>query len=418
MTIDSSAPNPTRILFKNADVFDGESRTLKKAMHVLVTGGQIADVSSQSIEAAGAEVIDCTGKVLMPGLIDNHVHVFVNSLNVAPPEPPMSYRAQYANKFLGHILGCGFTSVRDVAGGDQGIAMALRDGFMTGPRYFYGGPALSQTGGHADFRADGKEDLCPCCSGNTKIGVIADGEDECRKAAREQLRKGANHIKIIASGGVLSESDPVDKLQYTAGEISAIVEECDRRGVYACAHCHPAAAIRRCVECGVRCIEHGTLIDTPTASFVAEKGAFVVPTMAVVFALLESGPQLGLPQSSYNKLLQLSDSALKGLEIMKKEGVKMGFGTDLLGPQHVRQGTEFTLRKQVLSAADILISATSVNADILQMKDKLGAVKKGAYADLLVVDGDPLEKIELLAANGAHLSHIMLKGAFVKRPAR
>lgn len=330
----------------------------------------------------------------------------------------MSYRAQYANKFLNHILSCGFTSVRDVAGGDQGIAMALRDGFMTGPRYFYGGPALSMTGGHADFRAEGKEDLCPCCSGNgnTKIGIIADGEDECRKAAREQLRQGANHIKIIASGGVLSQSDPIDKLQYTAGEISAIVEECDRRGVYACAHCHPAAAVRRCVECGVRCIEHGTLIDAPTAGFVAEKGAFIVPTMATIFALLDDGPQLGLTPVSFEKLLTVKDAALKGLEIMQQEGVKMGFGTDLLGPHHVRQGTEFTLRKQVLSAADILISATSTNADILQMKDKLGVVKKGAYADLLVVDGNPLDKIELLAANGAHLTHIMLKGAFVKRP--
>jgi imidazolonepropionase-like amidohydrolase len=416
LTTPTSQPSVSRTIFRNASVFDGESRVLRHAMNVLVVNDQIAEVTNQPIPADGADVVDCTGKVLMPGLIDNHVHVFINSMNVSPPEPPMSYRAQYANKFLGHILSCGFTSVRDVAGGDQGIAMALRDGLMVGPRYFYGGPALSQTGGHADFRAEEKADLCPCCSGNTLIGVIADGEDECRKAAREQLRKGANHIKIIASGGVLSQSDPIDKVQYTAREISAIVEECDQRGVYACAHCHPAEAVRRCVECGVRCIEHGTLIDAPTAAFAAEKGAFIVPTMAVIFAMLESGPQMGLSQTSYNKLLTIGDSALKGLEIMKQEGVKMGFGTDLLGPQHTRQGTEFTLRKQVLSAADILISATSVNADILQLKDKLGVVKKGAYADLLVVDGNPLDKIELLAANGAQLTHIMLKGGFVKRP--
>jgi imidazolonepropionase-like amidohydrolase len=287
---------------------------------------------------------------------------------------------------------------------------------MVGPRYFYGGAALTQTGGHADMRTPETEDICPCCTGNTLFGVIADGVDECRKATREQLRKGANHIKIMASGGVLSHSDPIDKLQYSSGEISAIVDECDRRGVYACAHCHPAAAVRRCVECGVRCIEHGTLIDTPTAAFVAEKGAFVVPTMATIFALVDMGPQLGLPSASYEKLMQISDSALKGLEIMKQEGVKIGFGTDLLGKLHTRGGTEFTLRRQVLSAADILISATSVNADILQMKDKLGVVKKGAFADLLLVDGNPLENIELLAAGGAHLSHIMLQGKFVKRP--
>lgn len=407
-----------RVLFRNADVFDGETPKLKRAHNVLVEDGAIKLVAAEAIQADGAEVIDCAGKTLMPGLIDNHVHVYIESLKVYPPEPPMTYRAQYANKFLGFILGCGFTTVRDVGGGDRGMYMALRDGFLSGPRYFFGGPAISQTGGHGDVRQADTPDLCPCCSGNSMLGAIADGVDECRKVAREQLRKGANHIKIMASGGVVSPTDPLECSQYSTEELRAIVDECDRRNVYACAHCHPAEAIRRCVECGVRCIEHGTLIDKPTADFVAEKGAFVVPTMATIFALLDDGPRLGLPKVSYDKLVRVGDAALAGLEIMKKSGVKMGFGTDLLGSQHTRQGSEFTLRKQVLSAADILISATSVNADILQMKDQLGVVKQGALADLLLVDGNPLDDIELLAANGAHLSHIMLKGAFVKRPAQ
>jgi imidazolonepropionase-like amidohydrolase len=411
-----TSENSGAVLFRNAAVFDGENPKLGTGMNVLVEDGLVKTVSREALPEAGRDVIDCAGKTLMPGLIDNHVHIYADSLKLYPPEPPITYRAQYANKFLTHILSCGFTSVRDVAGGDQGMAMALRDGFIQGPRYFFGGQAMSQTGGHGDLRQADSGDTCPCCSGNNMIGVIADGVDECRKVAREQLRKGANHIKIMGSGGVVSPTDPLEQPQYSEGEIRAIVEECDRRGVYACAHCHPAAAIRRCVECGVRCIEHGTLIDTPTAAFVAEKGAFVVPTMATIFALLEDGPKLGLPKVSFEKLQRVADAALHGLQIMKDEGVRMGFGTDLLGNQHVRQGTEFTLRRQVLSAADILISATSTNADILQMRDRLGVVKPGAFADLLLVDGNPLDRIELLAANGRHLTHIMLKGAFVKRP--
>jgi len=248
--------------------------------------------------------------------------------------------------------------------------------------------------------------------------------DECIKAAREELRKGASHIKILASGGILSPGRSLDRCEYSEGEIRAIVAECARQGVYVCAHAHPANAIRRCVDYGVRCIEHGTMIDQETAFFVAEKGAYVVPTMAVVFALMED---LFSPKSddSQNAMLEISrqkvgkvhEGALKGLEIMKRAGVKMGFGTDLIGHgQYTRVGTEFSIRRQVLTPFDILHSATAVNADILQMKGKLGIVKAGAFADLLVVDGNPLVDINLLAANGRHLTHILADGRFIKRP--
>jgi imidazolonepropionase-like amidohydrolase len=340
---DDKGPHRGRILFTNAAVFDGESATLAAAIQVLVEDGEIKLVTRDPIAVEGAQVVDCTGKTLMPGLIDNHVHIYAESLKLSPPEPPMSYRAQYANRFLSHILGCGFTTVRDVAGGDHGMAMALREGFLIGPRYFFGGPALSQTGGHGDMRTPDSPELCPCCSGSSMIGVIADGEDQCRKAVREQFRKGAHHVKIMASGGVVSPTDPLERSQYSKGELRAIVDECERRGAYACAHCHPAEAIRRCVECGVRCIEHGTLIDAPTADLVAETGTFVVPTMATIFALLDDGPKQGLPAASQEKLRRVGDAALEGLQIMKSAGVKMGFGTDLLGPQHLRQGTEFRL---------------------------------------------------------------------------
>jgi imidazolonepropionase-like amidohydrolase len=406
-------------LFENAIVFDGVTPQVTNGMSVLVEGDEIKRLSARPIEVEGVERIDCTGKTLMPGMIDNHVHIYAQGLPFTPPEPPVTYRAQYAQKFLRHILSCGFTSVRDVAGGDHGMAMALRDGFFDGPRFFYGGLALSQTGGHGDFRDPSQStDFCGCCASQRNVfAVHADGVDECVKATREELRKGAHHIKIMASGGVLSQSDPLERCQYSEREIRAIVEECHRHGSYVCAHCIPVAAIRRCVEYGVRSIEHGTMIDDETAAFVAEKGAYVIPTLAVVSALKENGLKMGLTEASYQKLLVVHGRALEGLDIMKRAGVKMGFGTDLIGAEHTLHGLEFSVRKQVLPAFDILHSATAVNAEILGMQGKLGVVKAGAFADLLVIEGNPLENIDLLAANGDYITHIMVSGRLVKRPA-
>lgn len=408
----------SRILFEHASVFDGVNPKLFQGSNVLVEGNEIREVSQQPIEVRGAERIDCRGKTLMPGLIDNHVHIYIESLNITPPEPPVTYRAQYAHKFLQHILSCGFTTVRDVAGGDHGMAMALRDGFLDGPRFFYGGLCLSQTGGHCDLRPSSQQtEYCTCGVERNVLAIIVDGVDDCIKATREELRKGASHIKIMGSGGVMSPTDPVDRCQYSESEIRAIVDECRRHGAYVCAHCHSAESIRRCVEYGVRSIEHGTLIDDETARYVAEKGAYVVPTLAVISALLEDGPKLGMSDVSYQKLLAVCDQVLDGLVAMKRAGVKMGFGTDLLGDQHTRQGSEFTLRSQVLSPFDILHSATAVNAEILQMEGRLGVVRAGALADLIVVNGNPLENISLLAApRGEHISHIMKDGQFFKRP--
>lgn len=406
------------IVFENANVFDGVTPTIAKRMFVRVEAGEITAVSDQPLPVDGAERIDCSGKTLMPGLIDAHVHIYFDSLDIRPPGPPITYRAQYGQKFLRHILSCGFTTVRDVAGGDHGMAMALRAGFFDGPRLFYGGLCLTQTGGHADPRSPTQPTDIGCCGAERDaFAVRADGVDECMKATREELRKGANHIKIMASGGVLSPADPLERCQYSDAEIRVIVEECNRWGSYVAAHCHPTEAIRRCVELGVRSIEHGTLIDAETAAFVAEKGAYVVPTFAVMFAFKEDGRKLGLSETSYNKLLQIEERAMQGLDIMKRAGVKMGFGTDLLGAHHTRECTEFTIRSEVLSPFEILHSATAVNAEILQMQGKLGVIKVGALADLLLVDGHPLQDISLLAASGKHLSHIMTAGKFVKRPA-
>ena len=295
--------------------------------------------------------------------------------------------------------------------------MALRAGFFDGPRFFYGGLCLTQTGGHADLRPMSQPtNFLSCGAEHNALAIIADGVDACIRATREELRKGASHIKIMGSGGVLSPSDPLGRCQYSEAEIRAIVEECARHGAYVCAHCYPPEAIKRCVEFGVRTIEHGTLIDEPTAAFVAKKGAYVVPTLAVLYALMEDGEKMGMSSASKAKLLQVHTHALEGLQIMKRAGVSVGYGTDLVGDQHTRRDAEFSLRNEVMSPFEILRSATAVNAEIVQRPGELGTIRPGALADILVVDGDPLRDINLLAS-GRHLTHIMLDGRFIRRPA-
>jgi imidazolonepropionase-like amidohydrolase len=407
------------VLFRDARVFDGWSEELRDGCDVLVADGVIQEISSTPLSTSG-EVVECGGRVLMPGLIDAHVHVYITSVNILHVVRwPSTYMAHYAARFLRASLDRGFTTVRDVGGGDVGLASALRDGLLDGPRLFYGGRLLSQTGGHGDFRPGDSElaenSICSCDCYSDAMAVVADGVDAVRKAAREELRRGASHIKIMGSGGVASPTDPIDKCQYADEEIAAVVEETTRVGKYVAAHCHPAEAVRRSVALGVRSIEHATLIDDETAKFVAERGAFTVPTMAVIFGLLEEGEKLGFPEVSMAKLRAVADSALSGMEIMKRAGVKMGLGTDLLGPLHTRQSSEFELRARVLPAIDILRSACAINAELLGQEGRLGCVREGAFADLLVVDGDPLKDVTVLGGAGENLAVVMNAGRFHKR---
>ena len=413
---------PGRMIFRSARIFDGESETLSAGVDVAVADGLIREISERRLETGDdTEVLDCGGRVLMPGLIDTHVHVYAAGLNIVRVvQSPASYLAHFAAHFLHACLDRGFTTVRDVGGADIGLAAAIRDGLLDRvPRLFYGGRAISQTGGHGDFRpGDHALDVghyCGCSFHGDHFAVIADGADSVRRAVREELRRGASHIKIMASGGVASPTDPLDRCQYSDGEIRAAVEEADRAGSYVAAHCHPKQAVRRAAAMGVRSIEHATLIDRETAEFVAERGSFAVPTVSVLVGLAEEGAALGLPAVSMEKLRRVADSALSSLEIMKRAGVRMGLGTDLLGSLHVRQSTEFTLRAQVLPAIDILRSACAVNAELLGQSGRLGCIREGAAADLLVVDGNPLEDISVLGTGGARIPVIMQEGRFHKR---
>ena len=402
------------VLFRNARIFDGDSEVLREGWDVAVDGGFISRVApSLSPVPEQTDIVDCAGRVLMPGLIDAHVHVYAAGLNFTRvAQSPFSYLAHFAARFMRASLDRGFTTLRDVGGADVGLASALKEGLLDGaPRLFYGGRAISQTGGHGDFRPGDYGCACHIDS----LTVIADGVDAVRRAVREELRRGASHIKLMASGGIASPTDPLERCQYSDDEIRAAVDEAVRAGSYVATHCHPAEAVRRSVALGVRSIEHATLIDREAAEFMAERGAFAVPTMATLAALSEDGEQLGFPAASMDKLRRIGDRAFAGLDIMKRAGVKMGLGTDLLGAQHVRQTTEFTLRAKVLPAIDILRSACAVNAELLGQSGRLGTIREGAVADLLLVDGNPLEDISLLASNGERLLAIMKDGRFHKR---
>lgn len=404
------------ILFTNANLFDGETDELRQGCHVLVEGTDIREVSDHPLRSASAETIDVTGKTLMPGLIDAHVHVTDHDVSPAAlQELPPSWIALKAAKLMREMLLRGFTSIRDAAGADSGLARAVEEELIIGPRLFHCGRGLSQTGGHGDFREPGNE-IDPCCYGRTGMTVIADGVSAVRKAAREELRKGAHAIKIMASGGVTSPSDPLLGLQYSEDEIRAAVEEAEHRETYALAHTYSDEAISRALKCGVRSIEHANFIEPETAELAERSGAFVVPTLVTYQAMISRGAEIGLPDYSMKKVSEVHQAGLKSLEHLREAGTNTGFGTDLFGPLHDMQSDEFQIRAEVLTPFEILLSATKTNAQLLNMYPKLGCIRPGAFADILILDGNPLRDISLLQHPDSTITHIMKSGRFYKRP--
>jgi len=405
------------LAFTNARVFDGRHEQLLAA-NVVVEGERIAAVTPAP-PPAGARIVDCGGRVLMPGLIDAHIHAYFYDLNVNRLQHmPVTLYSHHAANMLRDMLDRGFTSVRDTGGADYGLWLAIERGLITAPRLFYCEKALSQTGGHVDLRHhhehhahDDHVVLCGCCFVNP-LGVVVDGVDAVRKVIREQLRRGASFIKFCGSGGVSSVSDPLDGVQFSNDEVRAIVEEVENHLVYCTAHIHPDRPLRRAIELGVHCIEHGTLIEPDTARMAADRGVSIVPTLAVIFGLSERGEEFGYPKESLRKLEHIKDEAIERLNHMKRAGVRIGFGTDLIGAIQPLQCIEFGLRANVFSNFEILNQATAVNAEILGAKGQIGEIVPGAYADLLVVDGNPLADLRLMENDGAAIPVVMKGGRF------
>jgi imidazolonepropionase-like amidohydrolase len=403
------------VLFKNGALLDPAQPELLHGYDVLVEDGKVKEVSDKPLSSSAARTIDVTGKTIMPGLIDLHGHVMATQLNLSSqgilPDALVTMRAI---PIMAGMLRRGFTTLRDAGGAGWGLKCAVEEKSVVGPRLFISGHALSQTGGHGDPRPRSDQlrpmSFCGCCFRAGDIGRVVDGVDNLRRAVREEFQMGVDQIKIMVSGGVASPTDPIAACGYSEDEIRAVVDEARARHTYVMAHSYTAEAIERAVRLGVRTIEHANLIDERVAQFMVEKGAYVVPTLVTYEALASEGAKYGLPPESVAKIETVRAAGLATLEIFKRVGLKMGFGSDLLGPSHRLQSDEFRIRTQVLSPFEVIQSATLIGAEVLNMQGRLGRLTVGAIADVLVVDGDPYKDINCLLGQGDHIPLVMKAG--------
>ncbi len=403
-------------LFLNAAVTDATQREPREG-HVLVEDGVIRDAEARPGSADNREVIDLRGRTLMPGLIDCHVHVVASMMNLTlNAQLPDAMAVLRSLPIMRGMLDRGFTTVRDVGGAPYALAEAVEQGLAPGPRLVVCGKALSKTGGHTDGRPRyDTHDPTRWARNFGALGRVADGVDEVRRACRQELRQGARFIKVMANGGVSSPTDPIAWQGYSVAEMTAAVEEAQDAQTYVSAHLYTPEAIGRALRCGVHSLEHCNRIDAPTARLAAEAGAVAVPTLVTYEALAQDGPALGLPPDSIAKIEDVRAAGMGSLSILRDAGVAMAFGTDLLGETHVRQSEEFAIRARVLPAAEVFASATTVAARLIGMEGKLGGVAPGAVADLLVVQGSPLEDVAILADHQRSILMVMKAGAVHRR---
>jgi imidazolonepropionase-like amidohydrolase len=403
------------VLLQNANVLDVETGEILLNRRVVVLEGRIERLEPMYIEAPearAAEVvqIDLRGKTLLPGLIDAHVHVLAWTANLRElSNASPHYNALRAAGILHEMLLRGFTTVRDAAGADFGLKRAVEEGFLVGPRLYICGRALSQTGGHADSRAAG-EIAVETVSTPVAFGRVVDGVPEVRRAAREEIRRGADHIKLMLGGGIASPTDRLTNDQFSLEEIRAAVEEAAMADLYVMAHTYTARAVNRAIECGVRSLEHCNLIDESSVELFLQHDAWMVPTLVTYQALAQEGVAAGLPKEVAHKIDLVLDKGLSALELAYKAGVNLAYGTDLLGAMHRHQLEEFALRAQVQSNLEVIRAATLYAAKLLRAEGQIGVIAPGAYADLIALEGNPLEDIRVLTNPERHLKLVMKGG--------
>jgi imidazolonepropionase-like amidohydrolase len=388
---------------RHVHVVDPVTETVQPNRLIRFEGDRIAEIAP-----------DTPGDVefyAIPGLIDCHVHVNAVSADlgsVADRSP--AYVAAQASHLLRDMLARGFTAVRDVGGADFGLAAAVEEGLFAGPRIFFGGKALSQTGGHGDLRPAGRgvhdeHYTIPV------LGRVCDGVPEVRRAARDEIRRGAHHLKIMLSGGCASPTDRVDSLQFSDEEVCAIVAEAAAANIYCAGHAYTTAAVNRGLALGVRTIEHGNLLDTTSIELFRRQDAFYVPTLVTYQALLEQSRELGFTEEQYAKVVQVSENGFRALELADAGGVKIAYGSDLLGAMQARQSEEFALRAKVQSPGAVLRSATTVAAELLRQVGQLGVLAPGARGDVVLTRGNPLQDIEILGKPESGVAEVIQSGA-------
>lgn len=384
---------------------------------VIIEGQRIQEVISG---AAGrlpdhARIIDCRGHTLLPGLIDAHVHV--GSVDPTFTEQQRKYFPSYliinSIKIIKETLDQGFTAVRDAGGADPGFRRAVAEGLIPGPRLFVCGRMLSQTGGHADGRLP-TETYRPVEHAAGTMSGVYDGVDAVRRASREQLRQGVDHLKVMAGGGAMSPADEIDTAQYSLDELKAIVFEAENAGKYVAAHCYSDRSIKHCIQAGVRTIEHGNLMTGSAAQAIREAGAYLVPTMVTYEMIARLGSSFGVPENNIRKINQAREKAMAALEIAFRAGVRIGSGSDLLGPMQIYKGGELELQAQVMGPMGALLATTKTNSEIIRQENDLGTIEAGKLADIILIKGDPLKDISIIKDYGSNILLIVQGGRIYK----
>jgi imidazolonepropionase-like amidohydrolase len=398
---------PDRTVFRNVHVFDGVTDGLTDLVDVVVEENRIGSLAPAGVAADGAVEVGCGGRTLMPGLIDLHTHPLLNVPWRMPGAQSLWVRGMTLAKTLEMYLEHGFTTIREAGGGcTADIARACDRGVVNGPRLYPGGPFLSQTSGHGDIRPAGAAHPAFGCCGDVSqqgLSYLVDNPDEVRRAARENLRAGATHIKLMAGGGVASQSDPLHSTQFRPEEIRAAVEVAEDWGTYVTVHLYHDRSATRCLDAGVRCIEHGHMLTRPVVERCAREGVPIVTQAATYISITEMAEEMGLGETNIAKNRSIIEALGPLFEMIRELGIKVGYSTDLIaGVQH-RVNFEFKHRQPYFSNIELLRQATSESAEILKMCGPLnpygefGQVREGWLADLIVVEGNPLDDATVLA---------------------
>lgn len=388
------------IVLHDGVLIDGTGRDPAPASSIVIEDGAIARVAPAATlgKVADARVFDLAGRTVMPGLMDAHVHLGIVDLSISSPQrDSLAVWAMKVRQTIEDTLQMGFTTVRDAGGIDGGFALAVSQGLIKGPRILPSGSPISQTGGHGDWRPRFQDAPQTPIPGLLALPALCDGPDEARRAARQQLRWGASQLKVMASGGAMSPADELETTQLTVEEIAAVVEEAEAAGKYVMAHTYSPRSIANALHAGVRSIEHGNFLDEAAAAEMTKRGAFLVPTIATYELIDRFGAQYGVPEFNLEKIRRAKEGSFHSLEIAIAAGVRIGSGSDLLAQMQPYKTMELALKSQVMGPMAAIVSATATNAELFGLSDRTGTLEPGKWADIIVVEGDPLGQIGLLS---------------------